>query len=150
MAVLSWGKYTLEHAKSEAGQPTGEWTEIATPREGSGKLTPTAGTDVDAKEEGGGVVDSRRGKTTYTFDWYNFVKKGEARPFTDDDGVIAGEHALRVTPEDDACEGIQIDRCTISVEEEFTAADGKLLHYTAKCLKPATGKTVKPYTKTTT
>ena len=147
MAVLSWGKYTLEHATSVAGAPSGDWTEIDTPREDSGKLTPTPGNEVNANEEGGGVVDSRRGKTTYTFDWYNFVKKGGTRPFVDDDGVVAGEHALRITPEDEACEGIQIDRCTISVEEEFTAADGKLLHYTAKCLKPASGKTVKPYTK---
>lgn len=25
--------------------------------------------------------------------------------------------------------------------------DGKMLHYVARCLKPKTGKTVKPYTK---
>lgn len=149
MSVLSWGKYTLEHATSTDGAPGSEWTKIDTPREGSGTLTPTQGTEVNATEEGGDVVDSRRSKTTYAFDWYNFVKKGTPRPFTDDDGIIAGEHALRITPEDEACEGIQIDRCTITVQEEFTAADGKLLHYTAKCLKPKEGKTVKPYTKST-
>ena len=150
MAVLSWGKYKLEKATSTAGVPDTTWTEIDTPREGSGTLTPTAGDEVEAKEEGGGVVDSRRAKNSYTFEWYNFVKKGGTRPFTDDDGIISGEYALRITPEDDTCEGIQIDRCVISVQEEFTAADGKLLHYTAKALKPASGKTIKPYTKTTT
>ena len=42
---------------------------------------------------------------------------------------------------------MQIDRCTLRVEESYTAADGKMLHYVAKCLKPAAGKTVKPYTE---
>lgn len=148
MAVLSWGKPKIEHATSTNGAPADEWTEIDTPRQDSTQLTPTAGDTVEAKEEGGDLVDSRVGKTTYQFEWYNFVKKGKKAPFEDNDGVIAGEHAIRLTPEDEECEGIQIDRCTISVQEEYTAADGKLLHYIAKCLKPATGKTVKPYTKT--
>ncbi len=145
MSVLSWGKYLLEHATSTNGAPAGAWTAIDTPREGSGTLTPTQGNETNANEEGGDLVDSRRGKTTYTFEWYNFVKKGTSAPFVDDDGLVAGEHALRITPEDPDCEGIQIDRCTISVQEEFTSADGKLLHYTAKALKPAAGKSVKPY-----
>ncbi len=147
MSVLSWGKFTLEHTTSTNGTPGSSWTTIDTPKEDSGKLTPTAGNSVEATEEGGDLVDARTGKTKYQFEWYNFVKKGGTRPFSDDDGIIAGEHALRVTPEDEACEGILIDRCTITLLEEFSAADGKLLHYVAKCLKPATGKTVKPYTK---
>lgn len=147
MSVLSWGKFTLEHTTSSAGAPGSSWTAIDTPKEDSGKLTPTAGNTVEATEEGGDVVDARTGKTKYTFEWDNFVKKGGTRPFTDDDGVIAGEHALRLTPEDDTCEGIQIDRCTISVQESFSSAEGKLLHYVAKVLKPASGKSVKPYTK---
>lgn len=147
MSVLSWGKYLLEKTTSTDGAPGTNWEAIDTPREGSGTLTPTQGQEQNATEEGGDLVDSRRGKTTYAFDWYNFVKKGSTRPFDDNDGVVAGEHALRITPEDEECEGIQIDRCTISVQEEFTAADGKLLHYTAKVLKPKTGKAVKPYTK---
>ena len=147
MAILSWGKCTIEHSTSTAGAPGTNWTAIDTPRLDSTKLTPTAGQTTDAQEEGGEIVDSRTGKTTYELDWYNFVKKGGTRPFTDTDGVIAGEYAIRITPEDEACEGIQIDRCTLRVEEEYTTADGKLLHYFAKCLKPASGQTIKPYTK---
>jgi hypothetical protein len=148
MSVLSWGKPKIEHATSTKGAPADVWTEIDTPKLDSTKLTPTAGDTVEAKEEGGEIVDSRTGKTTYQFEWYNFVKKGGKAPFEDVDGVIAGEHALRLTPEDEECEGIQIDRCTISVQEEYSTADGKTLHYIAKCLKPAAGKAVKPYTKT--
>lgn len=148
MAILSWGKPKIQHKESVNGAPVagGTWRDIDTPKQDTTKVTPTAGNEVTANEEGGEVVDSRVGKNTYQFEFDIFVKKGQPRPFDDEDGFIKGEHAFRVIPEDDACEGMQIDRCTLRVEESYTAADGKMLHYVAKCLKPATGKTVKPYT----
>lgn len=151
MSILSWGKCKIETTPSVSGAPatSASWTAIDTPKEDTTKITPTAGTEKTANEEGGDIVDYKRGKTTFTLEFDLFVKKGGTRPFTDDDGVISGEHCFRITPEDDTCEGAQIDRSVVSVEESYTAADGKLLHYVAKCLKPASGKTVKPYTKTT-
>ena len=148
MAILSWGKPKIQHKESVNGTPVagGTWRDIDTPKQDTTKVTPTAGNEVTANEEGGEVVDSRVGKNTYQFEFDIFVKKGQPRPFDDEDGFIKGEHAFRVIPEDDACEGMQIDRCTLRVEESYTAADGKMLHYVAKCLKPAAGKTVKPYT----
>lgn len=148
MAILSWGKPKIQHKESVNGAPVagGTWRDIDTPKQDTTKVTPTAGNEVTANEEGGEVVDSRVGKNTYQFEFDIFVKKGQPRPFDDEDGFIKGEHAFRVIPEDDACEGMQIDRCTLRVEESYTAADGKMLHYVAKCLKPAAGKTVKPYT----
>lgn len=145
MAILAWGKCKIEFATSEAGAPNGAWTEIDTPKEDTTKITPTAGTEVNATEEGGDVVDSRTGKNSYTFEFDLFVKKGVARPFDDNDGIIAGEFAFRITPEDKSTEGSQIDRCSLRVEESYTTADGKILHYVAKCLKPAVGKIVKEY-----
>lgn len=146
MAILSWGKCKIEFAKSVSGVPNGAWTEVDTPKEDTTKITPTAGTEVTATEEGGEVVDSRTGKNSYVLEFDLFVKKGVARQFDDNDGVIAGEFAFRITPEDESTEGVQIDRASLRVEESYTTADGKILHYVAKCLKPATGKTVKPYT----
>lgn len=150
MSILSWGKGLLETTPSVDGAPADSprWTSIDTPKEGTLKLTPTAGTEVTATEEGGDVVDSRTGKTTYQLEFDLFVKKGVARPFTDNDGLITGEHAFRYTPEDDTTEGFLIERSSVRVEESYTTADGKLLHYVARCLKPKTGKTVKEYTKT--
>ena len=46
-----------------------------------------------------------------------FVKKGTERPFEDNDGLIAGEHAFRITPEDEECEGAQIDRSVVRCDE---------------------------------
>lgn len=150
MALLGWGKPLIETTTSTDGAPgaSATWKEIDTPKDGTTKLNPTAGTEQEAIEEGGEIVDSRTGKNKYTFEFDLFVKKGKTRPWDDVDGVIAGEHAIRVTPEDDTCEGIQIDRCTLRCEENYSTAEGKLLHYVAKVLKPKTGKMVKPYTKT--
>ena len=146
MAILSWGKDRIQHSESVAGAPTGVWNELDTPKEDTTKLTPTAGTVTEAKEEGGEVVDSRSTKNSYELEFDLFVKKGTPRPFDDNDGVIPGEHAFRVIPEDESCEGIQIDRATLRVEESYSTAEGKMLHYVAKVLKPASGKMVKPYT----
>ena len=147
MSILSWGKCLIEHSTSTNGAPGTDWTAIDTPKEDTTKLTPSAGTEVNATEEGGEIVDSRTGKNTYLFEFDLFVKKGKERPFEDNDGIIAGEHAFRLTPEDEDCEGLQIDRSTVRVEESYSTADGKMLHYVVRCLKPATGKTVKPYTQ---
>ena len=149
MSVLSWGKGLLETTPSVDGAPSSspKWESIDTPKEGTLKLVPTAGQETTATEEGGEIVDSRTAKTTYQLEFDLFVKKGKARPFTDSDGVITGEHAFRYTPEDETTEGFLIDRSSVRVEENFTTADGKWLHYVARCLKPKTGKTVKEYTK---
>lgn len=148
MSVLSWGKCKIQTTTSTNGAPasSGPWKDIDTPKEDTTKVTPTAGSEKTATEEGGELVDVRYGKNTYKLEFDLFVKKGKDRPFEDNDGPISGEHAFRVIPEDDTCEGCQIDRAVVRCDESYSTADGKLLHYVARCLKPATGKTVKPYT----
>ncbi|MGN0206616.1 MAG: hypothetical protein ACI4BC_05180 [Muribaculaceae bacterium] len=149
MATLSWGKPTIETAASSNGAPDTDagWKAIAVPKDTTTKLTTTAGSETEALEEGGDLVDSRIGKNKYQFEFDHFVKKGVKRPWDDVDGIIAGEHAFRLTPEDEECEGIQIDRSTLHVEESYSTTDGIMLHYVAKVLKPKEGKMVKPYFK---
>lgn len=145
--ILSWGKCTIKHATSVSGAPIDTWDTLDTPKEDTTKLTPTAGTEKEATEEGGNVVDAVYGRNKFQLEFDIFVKKGVARPFSDDDGPVSGEHAFRVVPEDAACEGIQVDRSVVRVEENYSTADGKLLHIVCKCLKPAAGKIVKAYTE---
>lgn len=147
--ILSWGKCTIETTPSQGGTVAtdAEWKQLDTPKEDSTKVTPTAGAEKTATEEGGELVDVRYGKNTYTLEFDIFVKKGQQRPFEDVDGLITGEHAFRITPEDEDCEGSLIERSVVRCDESFTTAEGKMLHYVARCLKPKTGKTVKPYTK---
>lgn len=148
MAVLSWGKPKLEIAPSTAGAPGTVFTALPTPKEDSSQLTTTKGDKVEAKEEGGAVVDAKYKASNYELVFDLFVKKGDTRPIADVDGVISGDYTIRLTPEDDATEGFIMDVATLSVEESWTAADGKILKYTASAKKPASGAMLKPYTKT--
>lgn len=150
MSILSWGKGLLETAPSKDGEPgsTASWKAIDTPKKDTLKITPTAGEEITAQEEGGDEVDSRNAANSFLLEFDLFVKKGKERPWDDTDGVISGEHAFRYTPEDEETEGFLIERGTVSVEESYSTADGKLLHYKVRALKPKTGKKLKPYVKT--
>ena len=149
MSILSWGKCTITKAESTNGAPASgaTWAAIDTPKEDTTKITASAGTEKSATEEGGELVDSKFGKNTYQLEFDLFVKKGVTRPFTDSDGVVSGEWAFRIVPEDATCEGVQIDRSVVRVEESYSTADGILLHHVCKCLKPASGNTIKAYTQ---
>lgn len=147
MAILSWGKPTIEFCPSVGGNPDGSWKKTATPKEDTTKLSQNPGEEKTATEEGGEVVDSRVGKSAFTFEFDHFVKKGEEPFVEDEDGVIAGEFAFRLTPEDEGGKGFLIERATLRCEQTYSSAEGILLHYVAKALKPATGKIIKPYQK---
>lgn len=151
MAQLSWGKMTLEFAESAGGEPKGGqsavWKKIDTPKNGTTKIETTAGNVTEALEEGGGVVDSRTEQNKYQLEFDLFVKKDVEPPFTDVDGVIPGEFAFRLTPEDDSTKGYLIHRAQVSVQESYTSADGGLLHYVVKVLKPKEGTFIRHYKK---
>lgn len=143
---LSWGKPTaFEKSTSSNGVAGTDWSSLPIPKEDSLTLTATEGDEVTATEEGGDIVDVRHKKTTYVLEWDEFVRKGDTPSFEDNDGVVEGEFALRITPEDANNEGILIDRSTIVRTDSYTTADGILRHYKANVLKPASGKSVKPY-----
>lgn len=150
MSVLSWGKPKVEFTKSVNGavptEPT-PWTAFPEIKEDTAKLTTTEGTKKEATEEGGDLVDTRKGKNKYSFELEIFVKKGDEKPIEDEDGVIVDNYAVRLTPEDEECEGFLIENATVSVTESWSSADGKLWKYTFDAKKPKTGKTLKPYTK---
>lgn len=148
MAVLSWGKPTVEFTKSTSGAPGTEWTEMPEIVEGTAILETTEGELIEATEEGGAVVDSRRKANKYKFSCEVFVKKGDkSRPIPDTNGIIADNYAVRMTPEDDACEGFLIGNSNVTVIETWSAADGKRLKYIFDAIKPATGVLCAPYTK---
>lgn len=149
MSKLSWGKPTVEFTKTENGAPAAAavWAAFPEIKEGTAKLTPTKGNKIEAIEEGGDLVDARYGKSKYAFELEVFVKKGEERPIEDQNGIVADNYAIRLTPEDEACEGFMMDNAIVSVDESWSSADGKMLKYTFEGLKPATGKVLKPYTK---
>ena len=148
MAQLSWGKPTIEFGKCDAnGAAPTAWTKLAyDPVENSTKLTPTKGEKKEAKVEGGENEAVKYAKNTFVFEFEVRAAKGRTKPIEDSDGVVEGEYAVRLTPEDTTVEGILIDKATVSVEETFDTAEGKKWKYTFDVLKPASGNQVKPYT----
>ena len=149
MAQLSWGKPTIEFAECNGAEAL-EFKPLGyDPVEGSTKFTPTKGEKKEAKVEGGEVEAVKYAKSTFAFEFEVRAAKGRTKPIPDLDGVIEGEYAFRLTPEDPECEGILIDRSIVSLEETFDAAEGKKWKYTVDVLKPADGGAqVKPYVKT--
>ena len=117
-------------------------------KEDTAKLTTTEGTKKEATEEGGDLVDTRKGKNKYLFELEIFVKKGDEKPIEDEDGVVIDNYAVRLTPEDEECEGFLIENASVSVSESWSSADGKLWKYSFDAKKPKTGKTLKKYVKT--
>lgn len=147
MATIPWGKPTIKVAQSINGVPVGDWRTLDTPKEGTTQLNTTAGDKKEAKEEGGKVVDVKYTANNYELEMQLFVKKGMALPFEDNDGLIDGEHAVRLIPEDPSCEGFQIDKSTVRCELTYSSEEGSLLKYVFSALKPAEGNTIKPYTE---
>lgn len=147
MSVLSWGKPKVEFGKSvNRGQAT-EWEVMPEIVQGTAQLTTTEGTLVEATEEGGNVVDSYRPASRFQFSCEVFVKKGDAKPIdTNDDGVIVENYSVRMTPEDAENEGFVIDNSNVSMTQTWNSSDGMRLRYTFDAIKPAEGKTLKPYT----
>lgn len=140
--VLSWGKPKIQIGKLNGTSGISgvtEWKDIATPVENTTELTTTEGEEIEAKEEGGAVVDSKSDKSTYSLVFTLFKKKGEALPFDDTDGVIAGNYAILLQPEDPECDGLIIEKATIKAGKGYTSADGIRVTYTCKALVPDGG-----------
>lgn len=145
MSVLAWNYGKLETVESEGGEPkaASQWTQIDVPKKDSLKVEPKEGETKEALDEQGNIVDSKTTPATYEITWEMFVKKGVEPPFDGADGVIAGEHAFRFTPDDPTCKGWRVDRATVSATISFSTSEGTLYKYKAKVLKPKTGKAFK-------
>ncbi len=148
MSVINWGKPKIEVATVSADGTIGEYKEWPTPVEDTTQLTTELGEELLANEEGGEAVDRRRKKGTAKLELALFVKKGEPKPVEDTDGVVAGNFAVRLTPEDPECEGRVIENSTLTLTETWNSAEGSRLLYAFDALKPKTGAMVKPYIAT--
>lgn len=141
---LSWGKPVIKIGKlGDGGKAPTSWIDIPAPVENSTKLTPTKGAKKEAKIEGGENEAVKYAANTYTFEFELRAGKGRAKPVEDIDGIISGEYAVKLQPEDPTVEGIVIDRSVMSMEETFDTENGKKWKYTFDVLKPSTGNQVK-------
>lgn len=134
MSVTTWGKPSIY--VRNLSDATNNWKKLDTPKEDTTQLNPTKGDTTEAKEEGGGIVDSKTTKSTYELVYQEFIKKGLPQPFPTIDGIIEGNYAIAVQPEDAENPGCYIGNSTVSVEESYSSADGALMQYTHKALVP--------------
>ncbi len=145
MSILSWGKPKLEISKLDENGDATTWVVLDTPVENTTKMNVEKGERKEAKEEGGAVVDVRVGKNKYNLEFELYAKKGKDKPIEDEDGVIAGNYAIRLTPEDEAMKGFIMDNASVSVEDTWDSEIGGKWKYSFQGLKPKTGKILKPY-----
>lgn len=145
------GKPVLKFANSTGSGTPASWTTIDTPREGTTTLNTTDGESLEAKEEGGEVVEHIDTADKYSLEFEVFVKKGVALPFSDTDGVIVGEFAFRVESAlDSNAPSFQIDRAVISASVQYAPNDSLRVKYTVTALKPTdNSKTIKYITGAT-
>ena len=142
MAVIGWGKPTIVISKLDnKGEPT-TWSEVPTPAEDSTNLTTTKGDKTEAKLEGGANEDVKYGKNTYALAYQIRVAKDKIQPFNAIDGVVEGEYAVAVQPEDPAVPGIMMKKSVVSAEDTYAAAEGGAIIYTHDALQPNEGSQV--------
>lgn len=144
MAEISWGKPRIKIGKYQAnGSAPNSWTEADTPVEGSTELSTNEGDKVEAKIEGGGAEAIRYGASTSELLFSIRAAKDRAPLVPNKDGIIEGEYALLLQPENPQAPGIQIDKCVLSCQMTYSSTDGIVYKYKASVLKPKTGDMVK-------
>lgn len=141
---LLLGKPTTSYATAgTAPDATEGWTPFDTARQGTTTLNTTDGQAIEAKEEGGEVIERIEEADSFNLEFELFVKKGHELPFNGKLDTIPGEFAFKVESAIDAnTPSFYIPRATIAASLQYTANDGLRVKYTISALKPATGNTV--------
>ena len=131
--LLSWGKPSIfVKSKDTIGAI---WRKLVTPKEDSTNFEESEGDELEAKEEGGDVVDSmvKNGGATLTFD--EFIKKGGKQQFAGKGSKIKDQYEVYVQPEDPDAVGVYIPRVSGKQVTKMTAADGITQTITLKAIK---------------
>ncbi len=133
--ILSWGKPKIFVRSLDAIGAI--WRLLVTPKEDTTNFEESEGDELEAKEEGGDVVDSmvKNGGATLTFD--EFIKKGGKQQFAGKGSKIKDQYEVYVQPEDPEALGVYIPRVSGKQVTKMTAADGITQTITLKAIKDA-------------
>lgn len=136
MASTSWGAPTLQFVPLEtnAVPPTGTWDkeeglitiEADIILEGSTTLNTEEGETKTLKNALGNNVDSKKMPSSYTLETSIIRTKGSTPKFAASNGIVAGDYAMRLIPEDPAAIGIQFGKCNIAVNKGWDEDQGLL------------------------
>lgn len=133
--ILSWGKPKIFVRSLDTIGAI--WRLLVTPKEDTTNFEESEGDELEAKEEGGDVVDSmvKNGGATLTFD--EFIKKGGKQQFAGKGSKIKDQYEVYVQPEDPEALGVYIPRVSGKQVTKMTAADGITQTITLKAIKDA-------------
>lgn len=146
---ITWGKPLVEFGKTGANdEASAQFTAMPTAEENTVLLTTVKGSAQELYGEGHELVARKMQKSYKQLAMSIFVPSGTDDPIPEEDGVIADEYSVRLTPEDPTLEGFIMCKCAVEVEEEWSSAKGKQLKYIFTSLKPKTGKMLEKYSKT--
>lgn len=130
--VINWGKCTLyvQKLNGSAAAAASGWTQLPIPKEDTTELSTEEGDNLEARQEGGDLVDVVYKSSTYSLAYGLFQKQGTAHFFKPINGVVQGDYAVALVPEDPTTSGLYIGRSSVSANDTFTAAEGGLTTYT--------------------
>lgn len=135
--IIGWG--CPRQFLRKIGDASNKIIEIYKPVEGSTQMTTTKGEKKEAKVEGGENEAVKYAKNTYALATTIRIgnEDGTLRKkiVPDSDGVVDGEYEYWLCPEDPKAPWMHMERCTVSVEDGWTAEDGTTLVYTMDAVK---------------
>lgn len=141
MSKVNWGIPRIFVKDNDDN--AGAWYEIPTPAEDTTELTSSQGDKMEAKIEGGENEDVKYKRSTYELAYNVRMLKGRQSPFPISDGVVDHKYAVLLQPEDPDCEGFYIEGSTVTVDVNYSAADGSRWEVHHDALKASRGDTVK-------
>lgn len=135
--TLAWGAPLIEALALSGTNNT--WKKFPTPAEGTTTLNVTQGEKIEAKIEGGTNEAVKYKANTYQL-VFN-IRQANDRTVMDDfikdnDGVVNGEYAIRITPENSSAVHALIRRASVNVQLSYTPDEGWVKIYTFDALKP--------------
>ena len=140
MASIGWGKprIFIKRIDTEGGT----WKEVPTPVQDSTSLETTKGEKMEAKLEGGTNEDVLYKASTYALSYQIRKAKGKTQPFVSNDGIVDGEWACAVQPQDPLVPGMMIHRSVVSADDRFSSQEGFYSVYTHDALQPESGNQI--------
>lgn len=140
MATVSWGAPSLEFIKLEkpTDKPdTADWSTMSKYKKIEGSvllqdsttLNTTEGNTRELYNEFEELVDSKKSPSSYVLTTSVIKKKGESivkEAFSPKNGIVDGNWAMRLTPEDPTTTGILMRKCTITTSKSWSTQQGGL------------------------
>ena len=136
MSTVSWGGPKLQFIPIAAGAipPAGSWSAVTGLVEipaddllqNSSQLNTTEGEVKELKNEFGVTVDRKQMPASYVFTAGLIRKKGAAQKFSANNGIVPGDWAMRLIPEDPQTIGFQFGKCGITIAKGWSGEQGMI------------------------